>query len=553
MFSRSKTSKTPLSFFLSFLLISVLVFTRFYHLDWGEGHFFHPDENNMARAISGLSFQNLNPRFFAYGQFPLYLSFFTGQLLNFFSGRMGDPLSFSSSVYLLRFWSATFSIFTALLIQFVYKTLFPKSRSRLPLLLAIFTPGLIQIGYFGTTESLLCFLFLLNIYLSLRLIKKGRLSIGLILAGTLVTGLGLATKLSAIFFAGPILLALFFHLLSSKKKNKILLVSLFYLFLSLFLGTILSPYNYLSKKDFQNTMKYEIGVAQGTPRVFYTHQFEDTQPYLYQFQKIYPYAIGLPLLIFSLFSLPLLLKTKKPLPLKKWLLLFVPVLVYFIYNAQLYTKWTRFMAPTFFIFPFLSAYFIDRISQKKLPQSLLIFFTIISIIPGFMFLDVRFSKDTRVQATNWMQKNIPADSKVLSEAGNVVNLPLDPVSFSINNFHFYDLNQKTNSASLLASALEEADYILIPSRRIFANHYSPEFPVIEKYYQKLFSDNLGFVHLKTFSAFPRLSLREFPLLVLPDEYAEETWSVFDHPVVRIYKKTDFKTKIEYQQLLTIPE
>jgi len=556
MFSRLKTLKLSPPFFISFLLLSILVFTRFYRLDWGEGHFFHPDENNMARAISNLSFQDLNPDFFAYGQFPLYLSFFTGQLLNFISGRVGDSLSFSSSVFLLRFWSATFSVLTALSVQLIYQTLFPRSRSRLPLLFAIFTPGLIQISHFGTTESLLCLLFLLSIYLSLHLVKQGRLSPGLILAGILVTGFGLATKLSAVFFAGPVLLSLFFHFLSSKKKNKILLVSLSYLFLSLLLATILSPYSYLSKKEFQNTMKYEIGVTRGNPKVFYTHQFENTRPYLYQFQKIYPYAIGFPLLVFSLFSLPLLLKIKKSTVLEKrlplFLTLFVPVLVYFLYNAQLYTKWTRFMAPTFFVFPLLSAYFIDRLFLKKIPQILLIFFIIISIIPGFMFLNIYFSKDTRVRATAWMQKNISADSKILSEAGNVVNLPLAPVRFSTNNFHFYDLNQKPDPALLLASALEDADYIFIPSRRIFANHHSPKFPVIEKYYQKLFSDSLGFTHLKTFSGFPGFSLGKLPLLVLSDETAEETWSVFDHPVIRIYKKTDFKTKIEYQKLLTTP-
>ena len=36
---------------------------------------------------------------------------------------------------------------------------------------------------------------------------------------------------------------------------------------------------------------------------------------------------------------------------------------------------------------------------------------------------------------------------------------------------------------------------------------------------------------------------------IPDEDAEETWSVFDHPVVRIYKKTNTLSTIEYEQIL----
>ena len=38
-----------------------------------------------------------------------------------------------------------------------------------------------------------------------------------------------------------------------------------------------------------------------------------------------------------------------------------------------------------------------------------------------------------------------------------------------------------------------------------------------------------------FSSYPGLTLGPFNL-VFPDEDAEETFTVFDHPVIRIYKK-----------------
>jgi hypothetical protein len=54
------------------VIVAISLFTRFYGLNWGSGLYFHPDENNMATALSQLSPSNFNP-LFAYGQFPLYL------------------------------------------------------------------------------------------------------------------------------------------------------------------------------------------------------------------------------------------------------------------------------------------------------------------------------------------------------------------------------------------------------------------------------------------------------------------------------------------------
>ena len=75
----------------------------------------------------------------------------------------------------------------------------------------------------------------------------------------------------------------------------------------------------------------------------------------------------------------------------------------------------------------------------------------------------------------------------------------------------------------LKEHLAKADYIFVPSRRIFAN-LNNRYPLLNKYYTDLFSGKLGFEKVAEFSA------------GLNDEQAEETWSVFDHPVIRIYKR-----------------
>ena len=90
----------------------------------------------------------------------------------------------------------------------------------------------------------------------------------------------------------------------------------------------------------------------------------------------------------------------------------------------------------------------------------------------------------------------------------------------------------------LTSHLEAANYIFVPSHRIFDSRLrlSEKYPLNAQYYRLLFSGDLGFEKVVHFSR-------------LPDEKAEETWSVFDHPAIRIYKKTKPFSKQEYQRLL----
>lgn len=82
----------------------------------------------------------------------------------------------------------------------------------------------------------------------------------------------------------------------------------------------------------------------------------------------------------------------------------------------------------------------------------------------------------------------------------------------------------------LTNLIKDSDYILIPSRRVFKNQNNPSFPYSQKYYQSLFNNKLGFNQIKQFSSNNSLFLNS--------ENAEETWSVFDNPTIRIFKKND---------------
>lgn len=474
----------------------------------------------MATALSQLSWQSFNPNFFAYGQFPLYLGFFTLKLLNLTN-------TFTSSIYILRLYSAIFSIFSLILIYSLSQKLFNQKFSYLVVLFSILNPGLIQLSHYGTTESFLIFIFLLQIYFSINIFDRKSNLIYYLLSG-IFSGVAVSTKLSSLIFMGPIFLVTLMNFLRQKNKIQILFNFFVLIIFTLLFYYLSSPYNIINKSDYLSAMSYETGVATGKINVFYTTQFSKTFPYLFQLSKVFPYSAGIFQFVFSIIGLILFLKNYS-IKDKKYLyyfLIFIPSLIYFLYFGQLYTKWTRFVSPLFFLFPLLTTYLISFLSSK-ICRSIAI---VLACLPGIFFFRLYLISDTRAQATDYMLSTLPEKSIILSEAGNVVNLPLYSDSFNIINYDFYNAyNSKTLSENLV-----KANYILIPSRRIFKNYQYP-------YYQHLFDGTLGFKEIKKTS--PNYDL------FLNSENAEETWSVFDHPTIRIYQKNNQLTQSQYETLL----
>lgn len=510
------------------MLILLLTFTtRFIGLTWGNGYYFHPDESNMATALSQFNSSNLNPHFFAYGQFPLYLGFF---LLNLLSAAN----NLGNSILILRFWSAVFSILAVLVVYLISRKIFSRSLSLVMVLLVIFSPGLIQLAHFGTTESLLILVFLTNIHLAIRISDQPQNYFLYVLAG-LVTGVGLATKISSLIFLGPILLASFVNFIRSRYPLTYISKIYLLLFFTLIFCFVFSPYNLLVKSDFLSSLNYETGVAAGRLKVFYTTQFQNTSPYLFQFTHIFPYVSGLPVFILAIIGFLFFIRNsclpagRGKLEIKNfkyWSLILAPALIYFLYFGQLYAKWTRFVSPLFFIFPLFATYFLSKI--KKL--TLRYFLISICCLPGIYFLNLYLHPDIRQTASLWIGNHLPPNSKILSESGNVVNLPLDSSNYQIDNYDFYNNYDPTT----LSAGLADADYILIPSRRVFKNyHFS--------YYQHLFDGSLGFIEIKQFD--PQIDI------FLNPENAEETWSVFDRPTIRIYRKIKQFDPSQYEIIL----
>ncbi len=144
------------------------------------------------------------------------------------------------------------------------------------------------------------------------------------------------------------------------------------------------------------------------------------------------------------------------------------------------------------------------------------------------------------------------------------SLASNPPDGQMNN---YD-NDTPEKRKALFDWLDEADYIVLSSNRLYASipRLPMRYPFTTAYYQALFNGSLGFELLAEFVSYPALGLCQFPDQEMPFEVpaarysnarpcsipfpaAEEAFSVYDHPTVFIFAKTDTYSRLQAEAVL----
>ena len=591
-------------FTLHFLLFITLLLTRFVGLDWGAPYAMHPDEWNIARSLqqltcalpsSAFDFQLwqecLNPHFYAYGQVTIYLGRLLVEMSRLYTGVIGD-VQLSEAILALRALSAAASTAAVLLGVQIARAFsnsakqHEKARSmkwlpQVVFISLIFSPALIQSAHFGTTESMLLLTYTSLCYTCILFVKKSISFLCYGVSAGLLVGFGAAVKVSSLVFALPCaLIMVWWFARQAHAKNKseslqaltrsFLQVVVIAIFSATGLFVLLSPHNVIHFADFTGSLDYESAVALGQLRVFYTQAFDGVGVW-FPFTHIFPFALGSVVWLLAVGGFLLLSWRNKSINVLR------VFLAIYIFTAGLtHTQWTRFYAPVFPLLIIMASITICTIwnkfaSHKSQTLSLLVLratclvLFIFMILPGLAYMYIYTQEDVRFTASSWMHQNIPPRSHVLSETANVINLPISPpdaapqhVYFEVVPFDFYHVDEDEIIAMALRGEIASADYIVVPSRRLFANYtcerpdaplpkqaynsdhckkLRTQYPILNNYYRTLFDGSLGYAQVTRFERYPTITLFGTTVLSIPDEYAEETMSVFDHPVIRIYKRT----------------
>ncbi len=536
--------KPDIEFVVVIIIIILLgAFLRFYKLDWGSGLFFNPDELFIGISVSQLSFPSqLNPHLFSYGALPVYLVYFAQQLFHFI-GPLSNPILIG------RFFAALFSTLSILLTYQIARFFFPQRVwADLAAFLAAVTAGSIQQAHFTTPEAFETFFLLLTLLFLLHFTtKKSRRDL---LLAAAAFGLALGTKVSAAMLAPTFLLSILFVYQRSWRE------SLQEGFLAVLIGTLVflaaAPFNLLDFSSFKTSIEYETSIANGSLPVFYTRQFIDTTPVLFQLQSILPYSLGPGLLLAGLAGLlAMLAATVRKFSPVQWLLLLAFSCLFFP-NAFLFVKWTRYMVPVLPILAVFAAYFLFTLSQASsfFSPVLTIILLVVTGAWAMAFFSIYLRPDIRVTASAWLNQNIPKGSTIAMETGNVYSLPLSG-NYNLRVLDFYNLDTDPFDRQGVAQGLAQADYFIVASRRVFYNHQRlpQQFPQTARFYDKLFSGHAGFRLIGKATSFPQLDFQGAKL-IFPDEDAEETWTVFDHPVVRVFQRQRPMSEEQYVRLFT---
>lgn len=562
----------------TFLVLLAIFLTgaylRFYNLNWDEGYNFHPDEKNIVASSARISLNDLNPHFSNYGGFSIYLYRVIGEIVFSATGNREWIMDWGKLNLIGRNVSAALSSMSIILVFFLSLAIFKEKKAALlSSALTAFTVYLIQAAHYSVTDTLIIFWLLLLFIATIRFFDKKndreyeRMGI--------FSGLALATKMSSLsFLLVPVAAHLFVsikdfyagvktrcdsrfftvswyvgHIIKFSKKQGGFIRFIFFTFVFFFL---FSPFNLLDSKHFFEWWNYENGVVTGRLKleIAYTYQFLKTTPYLFQIENLF-WLQGPLLQVFSLlgfFYLVFLCVKRRDFNI--FLLLIWP-LAYFYIVGGWYAKFVRYMAPLLpFLAIFAAKFLIDIEKKRRLAGRTLIAVILASaLLYSFSFLSIYKKESTRIAASKWIYENIPADSRVLTEwSDDQLPIPLKNRSLAALNIEQLNVYGSDNSGKIqyYAEKLSNADYIIIASRRMSGTfiNLTDMFPVTAKYYQLLFEGELGYDLIGDFHSYP-----EFFGYEINDDASEETFQVFDHPKISIFKNNKKFAAGDYRRIL----
>lgn len=583
-------SRNILSPRLIWLVLIVGLALRLYGLSWDDGYYFHPDERQLLIVADRISLARppdlpllltpdspWNPRFFAYGSLPIYLFRLCADL----AGRLVYDYGTLHSGYLVgRALSALFDVGTIWLIFRLGRRLFGVAEALLAAGLVALTVLHIQLAHFYTTDTMLVFFAVLVVSQAVEVAKEpvaGRAwGIGL------AWGMALATKFSAVLLAFPVAAAwLLGEWARAPSTGRWIWHAAWRCALTMLIAggslILFQPYTVIDPMRFLTDIAIELRIAGGLDEVPYTLQFHGTTPYLYPLRQMAVWGMGPMLGMAALLALPAGLAYAVRMAAAGWrrrgtelLVPLIWVVAYFAVVGGAHTRFTRYMLP---VIPFLclwAARGLVVLLRARGAWSVLGMASTGLVIGGAAFYALAFMNIYRqehpwLQASRWICRNLPQGSRVMIEHWD------DPLpiwhgrgdlrchrNYQYNLFRAYDRDDTAKLDHLL-QALEESDYIILSSRRLYGSipRMAERYPLTSEYYALLMTGALGFepvYHVAVYPTWAGIRLEDDPFAaaglprpVLADEdtdtwlrirlgAADESMIVYDHPMPLIFQR-----------------
>ncbi len=419
----------------------------------------------------------------------------------------------------------------------------------------------IQLSHFATVDALLTFCVTATVVLAARCAQQSSNGDGFswftwLLAGVMA-GLAVGSKFSAVLLALPLLAAALYGVPAGSRRGRTSTVVRRLAAVggaALLAFAVTNPFAVIELGAYFRQILSQNAMVSGIMDAPYTRQYIGTLPYLYFMQQLSQWGLGWPLGLVAwggLLWATIQFGRRRTNPVLVVMLAWA--LPYFATTGAFHTKFLRYMAP---LLPFLLAFgaaaalAVYRVLALRLGRkgkaawvSGVVIIVAFALTWALVFLGVYRQEHPWIQASRWIYQTIPQGSKLLTEHwDDALPLTLDELPGARPPYREYtrvelplwdpDSQEKLD---LLVVELSTADYMVLSSERLSApmQRLGVRYPMTSQYYRLLFDGDLGYHQVAQFTAYPRLGS-----LVVRDNRADESFSVYDHPHVVVLENTE---------------
>ena len=578
--------KTYLTYALcSICIISILIagfFLRSFHRDWDQNSHLHPDERfltmvgNAAKLpttfvqyldpeSSLLNPRNLNFSFYVYGNFPII---FQTYLTTWMSKN-----NYQDFTLIGRSVSAILDTGVILLIFLIVKEAEKKyNLSKLVKYLAALLYAIsvlpIQLSHFFSVDSFTQFFGWLAIYFALRFHLDSRKKISILFSGVFC-GLAMASKISGVLFL-PLVTVLLFRFqdltlpITFQSIRKLFfqtfLIAVVWGWFTYFTLRLASPYYFADSNFFHLALhpKFLANLKElqgwNNPNIWFPPGVQwASASVLMPIKNIIFYGLGVPFALFAALGLIFLIRRMWKWSLEKPFFLIMTgwTVAFLIYYSFQYVKTMRYLQPIYPVFAIfagfgiyhLSIFIINFFVKSKsfhIMLSVLIFTNLLMVlIWPLAFLSIYIQPHSRIQASDWVYRNLPQDSTLAKEHWDD-GIPFGkmPINKKFQGVELAVFNQDTaKKMQVLNEQLAQTDYYILSSNRAWKSisDAPQKYPLMSKFYSDLFANKTNFRLINEFHSYPSLRYLGIPI-DFDDSNAEEAFTVYDHPTVYVFEK-----------------
>jgi len=585
------------------LVVIVLLggWLRLSGLDWDHGTHLHPDERYISSVTNVIQWPSSPIQYFEVSQSPLSpyntpegQAYSYGTLPIFATKAVADVVGEGDydHLYLVgRALSALLDCATTILVFLIALILFAggdrRRGARAALLAAAlyaFTVAAVQASHFFTTDSWLVFFGTLTFYLALlsmrRVGRSERATLGLVTAVGLGTGLTVACKISGFFVGIPVLIALIAGVAGTMPIRRAALHVLrdgLIVLVAAYVGfRLVSPYAFAHSswldftlgKDYHEALDTQRNILDGGAVFAPTFQWLLTQRVWDPLRNLVTWQLGLPLGIVAVLGTTLAsvdaawytarLVRRRATVSREAVLNLAPramtagyVLAIFLYMGTRFQHMGRYLLPIVPFLAILAAYALHGIPRRyeRLFVAAAAALVAATGLYAFAYHSIYASRMTRLAADDWIVAHVRHGSAIANENWDDT-LPVGGLAahYKLVIVPVFDPDDSMKLRKLY-DALSGSNYYVLSSQRGWRTlgRLDDRYPLTVRYYRLLFAGRLGYTLAASFTSEPRLFG-----VHLNDIGAEEAFSVYDHPPVKIYINRGHLTYAEFRSRLCAP-